>query len=151
MHSHFSVNVNWSVKHTIRSKSESPLAKKRNFFALQLKLVFLRIQYQIIISKALIFCHDDAVSHCFQFLSGETPVIFFSNHILYIQYSVYFSHVHRITCEIYCKKCRFGVVGISKIRYNIAKDIIPRACLKNHSRNLYSPLCGKCYGSLRDQ
>ena len=84
MHSHFSVNVNWSVKHTIRSKSESPLAKKRNFFALQLKLVFLRIQYQIIISKALIFCHDNAVSHCFQFLSDEAPVIFFlKSHLIY--------------------------------------------------------------------
>ena len=72
------------VEHTIRSKSESPLAKKCNFFALQLKLVFFRIQYQIIISKALIFCHDNAVSHCFQFLSGETPVIFFlKSHLIY--------------------------------------------------------------------
>ena len=63
MDTHFSVDLDRSVKHTVRAKSESSLTQESNLFSLKLYTVFIWIEYQIIITKSLIFNHCNTVFH----------------------------------------------------------------------------------------
>ena len=65
MHAHFSIDVHRSVQNAVCTESKTSLTHQSNLFALKLYTVLVRIQYQIIISKSLIFYHCNAVCHCY--------------------------------------------------------------------------------------
>ena len=64
MRAHFSIDVHRSIQNSVCAESETSLTHQCNLFALKLYAVLVRIQYQIIISKSLIFYHCNAVCHC---------------------------------------------------------------------------------------
>ena len=62
-HTQFPINFYRSIEHTVSAKPKSSLAEKCNLLSLKLYLIFLRIKNQIIVSKSLIFTHNNCICH----------------------------------------------------------------------------------------